>query len=446
MKGRSLFLICTLSCYVYPLISGAQTLSAKQEFGSCVSDATRIERGTFDMGALCQKQGSCRRDVVDVIWIENASIRIAVSPQMGGAVVYLAKKGLDANNGVPCSSSDTLCKEQWIGNRFSDRGRQLQIDLSDQSQNDLNPLRTMPDPSALEKRVPVSCSSFGMNPSDPSTFLLFGGCGWNPTMAGAWQGPIGWSGDEVHLPGEVGGCAVTPDASYCTSVSMLGEGGSANLDTRNLPPAQSGKVYVRSGLYMNFRRNYPPIEGDTAALRNDIWSEQWYCLRGDNFQMQVDLHHVGTDFHWDLGQGNSGSPAISELASFWLQGPFDTFYYEDKDGRRKSVPDAQVQATSPIDKMVAETDAKWFGVGRKSVSHALFGSIEVPKSQEKIANFLGFGVTYWGAAGVRDREYVTAEGAIISYLNVDPNSEYFWNINSTFAIPVAGSTGFRSGY
>jgi hypothetical protein len=406
-----------------------RTPSAEHQFGSCKSDATSISHGTFDMGAFCSMPGKCRSDVVDVIWMENSSIKIALSPQLGGAIVYFGKKGLNARNGVPCLDGDTLCSEQWIANRFSDRGRQLQIDLRDQTATDPNPSRTKLDPADHNHRIPVTCGDFGMDKvSDPSNFLLDGGCGWNPTQGGAWQGPTGWFAKTVQLPGETGGCGVAPGLSFCTPTEKLGDGGNAGLDIHHLPSSQDGKVYAKSGLYMNFNRNNPPAPGDNAALRTDVWSEQWYCLNQDSFEMQVKLHHDGDDFHWNFG---SHAGPGDELVSVWLQGAFDSFFYADKDGSKiDALRDATY--TDPNDHFITDLPGQWFGLSRDAVPYSILEKIEFP-DQPRSKDFGKTKVAYWGARGVRDVQYPTSAGSFEQELNVMPRSEYYWNSFTSFS-------------
>jgi hypothetical protein len=413
--------------------TGGDSTDAERQFGSCQSDATSIHRSTFDMGALCSTPGKCRSDIVDVIWMENSSIKIAVSPQMGGAVVYFGKKGLNAQNGVPCASGDTFCQEQWIANRFSDRGRQLQIDLRDQTATDPNSSRTKINPANPTKRTPVVCGDFGMDKRDPSNFLLDGGCGWNPTQGGAWQGPTGWFAQTVQLPGETGGCGVAPGLSFCTPEEKLGDGGYANLDIQHLPSSQDGKIYVKSGLYMNFNKNNPPAPGDNAVLRTDVWSEQWYCLNQDSFEMQVKLHHDGDDTHWSFNNSQVGPG--DELVSAWLQGPFDAFFFQkagqDQDGKTiDTLWDAKY--ADPNDHFIGDLPGQWFGLSRNAVPYSVIEKIEFP-NQPRSGDFGKTKVAYWGSRGVHDVQYPTSAGSFEQELNVRPHSEYYWNSYTSFS-------------
>jgi hypothetical protein len=362
--------------------------------------------------------------------MENSSIKVALSPQMGGAVVYLGKKGLNAKNGVACKAGDSFCKEQWIGNRFSDRGRQLQIDFRDQTASDQNSERMKPDPKDPTKKVPVVCGDFGMDPvGDPSNFLLDGGCGWNPTMAGAWQGPEGWKGKSVHLPGETGGCVVANgQISYCTDAALLGEGGPANLNTAALPSPKKNRVYARSGRYMNYNANYPTAPGDTAILRTDVWTEQWYCLRGDSLEMQVKLHHDGDDHHWNFGHGPHGPN--NEIVSLWLQGGVDEFFYPDKDGKTTVLRDSQ--NTDPTDHFLTELGGNWYGLARDNVPRSVIVSVEIP-DQLNIGDFGKTSAAYWGARGSHDKPYPTSAGSFEQEMNIEPHSEYYWNASVRFA-------------
>lgn len=394
-------------------------------FGSCHSDATKISKGMIDMGSLClHKDGSpCPSEVMDVIWQENDLIRIAVAPKMGGAIVFFGKKGLDAQNGMKCLADDSFCKEQWIGNRPFDRGRQFQIALLDQDFHKVNPVRN------------VECNDVDFK----GRTLLAGGCGWNPTQAGGWQGLAGMIKNangqiENHLPGETGGCAVMPGQVVCSD-GVQSSADRDNLNSAVLPAAMDGKIYVRSGHYLNYFYNNPPAAGDSAVLRTDIWSEQWYCLVGDSFQMQVQLHHDGNDWHWNFNHDPVGPG--DALASVWLQGAVEQYLYSDQK-MSFIVADSSLQVDPNGlggDRFMHVSSDRWFGFKRAKVPLALYVGLEIP--HQSLDEDFGpvTQVDYWGARGDPDREYPVTEGDFYQQLNIRPQSTYLWSVKAWFKSP-----------